>query len=135
MYKLLALLTVSLMTAGAHAEIFTCHFNEPFIQVSLNTETGDVKWTDLTRSHFATRVEAVAVSETAVGAAFWRGDIYYRLALDLTRWGSDGMSNYSYPVRGELLDYWRDDFGFYRNLVGGCYSAERPRMCYYPDCI
>ena len=134
MFKLLAFLTVSLMAASANAEIFYCNFNEPMLTIALDTETGSVKWTDAYRSEFATTVETVVVSDRAVGAGFWRNDNYYRLAMDLTTWGTVKGSNYLYPVYGELHDFWVDDLGIYHSLVGGCYSAERPRMCNYADC-
>lgn len=134
MFKLLAFLTVSLMAASANAEIFYCNFSEPTITIALNTETGAVKWTDAYRSEFSTQVERVVVSEHAVGASFWRDDQYYQIALDLTTWGSVKGSTYIYPVYGELLDYWVDSLGMYHSLVGGCYSAERPRMCNFASC-
>lgn len=104
------------------------------MRIALDTETGMIKWTDANRSEFATQVDTVVVNEHAVGAAFWRGNNFYRLALDLTTFGTIARSTYTYPVRGELLDYWIDEFGFYRSLVGGCFSAERPKVCLYTDC-
>jgi len=134
MFKLLAFLTVSLMAASANAEVLYCNFSEPTLTIALNTETGAVKWTDAYRNEFATQVESVVVSEYAVGASFWRGDQFYRIAMDLTTWGTVKGSTYIYPVRGELLNYWVDEWGMYHSLVGGCYSAERPRICHFDSC-
>lgn len=134
MYKLFAFLTVSFVAASAHAEIFHCDFSEPMISITLDTQTGSVKWTDTYRREFAAAVETVTVSERAVGAAFWHNNEYYRLALDLTDSGHVKNSNYTYPVYGQLLDYWIADWSFYSSLEGGCYSIERPRTCRYSHC-
>jgi len=103
---LTALITAA--TATAHAEKIYCTFTEPFLTVTYNSDLNTI------------RVESPdqGSAEAPARVTFLRGGILKVEADGISQWlevnlskeGSDGMSDFIYPFEGSIS----------RQLFGGC---------------
>lgn len=104
------ILTTALLTlsGAAHAETIYCSFTEPFLTVTYNSETNKVAVTSPdqgsgeTTGH-VTYQKGGIIKITADG-------ITHYLEVNLTKEGSDGMSDFVYPFEGIISS----------QLHGGC---------------
>ncbi|WII72959.1 hypothetical protein QJS83_03620 [Bdellovibrio sp. 22V] len=106
--KALLILALSLMSVSASAESIYCTFTEPFLTVTYNSETNKI------------RVDSAehGSAETTAHVIFKSGGILHidaegitqYLEVNLTKEGSDGMSDAIYPFEGKISEL----------LVGGC---------------
>jgi uncharacterized membrane protein len=105
---ILSALVLTLFAQGAFAEKIYCVFTEPFINVVYNSNTNKVK------------IEAAGgqPQEVTVAVEFQQKGILqiqdlhktHTMKVDLTKEGSDGMSDFIYPFEAVLDD----------SLYGGC---------------
>lgn len=123
------LLALTFLISAAHAETFKCGFNEPFILITVNTDTGSVVWDSIAESVDDGPQNAVVrsmhVSQSAVLTEFKVGKINYVLEIDLKKRSNDGMSEFVYPTKGSLVQYYTNG----RDLVTGCESEKRKKIC------
>ncbi|MGE0634197.1 MAG: hypothetical protein AB7O96_17415 [Pseudobdellovibrionaceae bacterium] len=115
---------LALMSTPAFAEKFTCNFTEPFITIKLDTVSYDLNWESPDLGSVRGILYEYSGSDKAIFVRFEVGNQTHRLNLDLETPGSDGMSEFVYPVRAKLNE----------QLWGGCYSAERPVTCPSGNC-
>ncbi len=129
MSKFIVFALLTCISFAAKAEQFTCHFTEPLITVTLDTSSGEMSWSS--PEHLVEQkiyAQLMTQSSDAVRAKFTFEKVKYTLALDLNTKGSDGMSDFIYPVEARLLNYWLVGTEK-RDLFGGCYSDLRKKSC------
>lgn len=117
----------SLIISGlqvAQAKDLNCNFTEPFISITLpvgkellsNNPTGTVN--DAARDGIVTvKVKAAIESKTKLMYLIEMPDSgsLQKVSVDLTKEGSDGMSDETYPAEGKLALE-----GYDQELTGGC---------------
>lgn len=128
---------LSLVGLSAKADVYYCNFTEPFITVQLDTDTGKLVWDQADQSILPSEVKLKASRENANAV---EADLQFTtaaknfvitLALDLNTQGSDGMSEFIYPIQAKLLKYWEVN-GQYRDHYGACSTKSRPVLCKNP---
>lgn len=128
--KALSIIVLSLVVVSpAYAEKVRCSFTEPFILVEIDTEKG----TGSVSSPVEEETESFKdLKVIDFGASKYSIDLAEQtLSLDLNTEGSDGMSDYVFPISATLT--WSKAEAA---LVGGCESDLRKGHCPadIPDC-
>ncbi|WP_295902102.1 hypothetical protein [uncultured Bdellovibrio sp.] len=108
MKSLLLTATLLAFTGAAHAESIYCSFTEPFLTVTYNSETNKITVTSPDEGS----------AETTGHVTYQKGGILkitadgitQYLEVNLTKEGSDGMSDFVYPFEGAISN----------QLYGGC---------------
>lgn len=129
MSKFIVFALIGCISFAAKAEKFTCHFTEPFITIELDTKGGEMSWSS--PEHLTGQkiyAQLMTQSSDVVKAEFSFEKVQYTLVLDLNTKGSDGMSDFIYPVEARLVDYWTVGTQK-RDLFGGCFSEKRKKSC------
>lgn len=126
--RLLSLVAITALTAGvAHAETVTCSFTEPFLNVTYDPAQKTVSVHEAiennTEVYNVQSVISGADGSTEVTYTNKSGTVRsLNYALD-PRGGSDGMSDYIFPMTGRL-----GTKGSTHMLVGGCETASNPSI-------
>lgn len=117
LYSLIAM--AALTASAAHAETVTCSFTEPFITVTYDPTQKNVSVRDAIENQVNVYpVKSVATDSNGVTDVTWNsasGDLKSLKYQMESRGGSDGMSDYIFPMSGELSTSTPDHV-----LSGGC---------------
>lgn len=117
---IMGLLFLNFLTV-AQAEVYKCHFTEPFISFNYDTKTAivikqNMGTNDTILSKKAKLVLTSGVQDELESEYLLKGDTNQTIAkLKFTNNGSDGMSDFRYPY-----DVW---YGEHR---GACFTDTRP---------
>ena len=109
-----ALLTLSILVAGlaAQADIISCNFTEPFVDVTYSTTTSELTVLDHGNEGKKTIIKNASFQIKGAGQFEILGkDKKVLMTLDLNFKGSDSMSEAVYPYHAE-----------YDNMIGACES-------------
>jgi hypothetical protein len=125
LYSLIAM--AALTTNLAHAETVTCSFTEPFITVTYDPTQKSVSVHDAIENQVNVYpVKSVATDSNGMTDVTWNsasGDLRSLKYQMESRGGSDGMSNYVFPMTGKLST----ENSTY-DLIGGCDTPSEPAV-------
>jgi hypothetical protein len=100
-----ALIALALLTANvARAEVITCSQTEPFITEVFDTEAGTAQVTEAMMNKTKTIHNVKMVILAGAHIQFQKANGEVIRELDLTREGSDGMSETVYPIAATSLN-------------------------------
>lgn len=121
------LLVASVLPFQAVAEVVTCSFTEPFLNVKYDPTAKTVQVheaiEDSKTDYLVTKVVTHSSDSTEVLWNDWNGNAKsLKFTVD-PKGGSDGMSDFIYPMVGELTT---DDPDY--KLIGGCSTPSNPAV-------
>jgi uncharacterized membrane protein len=118
MKAILALFALVIVSASAQAEIFTCHFTEPFVTVKYTTGTQTLSYQDFGADQKKPKLSAASflIRDAGVFEVRQNGKVVMTLTLD--KKGSDGASEDVYPYSVDYVSM----RGYANGGQGGCES-------------
>lgn len=125
--KIIFTLFAFVLPFQAIAEVVTCSFTEPFLNVKYDPTSTTVQVHEAiedTKNEYA--VSKVINHSTDSTEVFWRDSNWNTKSLKFTvdpKGGSDGMSDFFFPMVGELTT---DDPDY--KLIGGCSTPSNPAV-------
>lgn len=125
--KIIFTLFAVVLPFQAIAEVVTCSFTEPFLNVKYDPTSKTVQVheaiEDIKNEYAVSKVINHSTDSTEV---FWRDSNWNTKSLKFTvdpKGGSDGMSDFFFPMVGELTT---DDPDY--KLIGGCSTPSNPAV-------
>jgi hypothetical protein len=102
--KKLVLASLFLIPVSGYSEILVCHFTEPFITISYDTDTNVLGYQSANDEISFTDIAVVKFEKG--GLEISGSDKEVKLFVDFTKEGSDGMSDVVYLYEGRHQGLW-----------------------------
>lgn len=119
MFKI-ALALLSTFTIAAQAEVVSCSFTEPFINVDIDPTAKTVTYLDAIENKTTVYPATITYTDDVWTATWGLGQSEKVEYYTAPKGGSDGMSDFLYPMEGKMT--------LTHDLWGGCETASQPKI-------
>ncbi len=115
-----AILGTFLIGSAAHAEVVKCYFTEPFISIDIDPAAETVAYTDNIENKTTIHNAELTYTDGVWSAAWGAGQNEKVEYYNDPKGGSDGMSDFLYPMTGKTY--------INHELIGGCSTDSQPAI-------